>query len=58
MPCPSDPSLCSLLAKLFPAVAFMNEKEMDYSLTGYEVVDEVVQSERYTCSIMNLINLQ
>lgn len=37
----------SLLAKLFPSVAYMNEREMDYSLTGYKVVDQVLQSERY-----------
>ena len=36
----------SLLARLFPSVVFMNELEMDYSLTGYNVVERVLQSER------------
>ena len=51
MPCPSALALCSLLAKLFPSIAYMNEREMNYSLTGYDVVDEVVKSARYKIAL-------
>ena len=45
-------SSSSLLAQLFPSVAYMSEREMDYPLTGYEVVDRVLHSDRYGVSVM------